>query len=279
MTYRLNFQDGFRGNPSTQQRNIDNIEEKFSIIEKFIINNITHDIFNDNANKYRDDLIENKKLDYDIAQDQAEQYYLSCDEVKKETYLSLLTNMYHLWEKDLKLFICRSFDWDSLGFSETRIQCLRKKVWTISEPSKILKIFKYSDKDLSSQDFFQKIDQCRILINTFKHGYNDKFFNLICNKQNLKYLEDFVCKQTLNFLKESINDDGYFLYPGSEDKISPLITIDSLEIHSEHLNDFKNAFIGFWKFIPDEIELPLNTDDMSKNDREALKWFYDCMVK
>ncbi|MDH6297459.1 hypothetical protein [Agrobacterium fabrum] len=153
------------------------------------------------------------------------EYYEMLDDLRNRTFLSVAAGMYHEWDKQLREWLHRelahSFNMDHLG----------PKIWSVNI-DEIFRLFGLWGWDASSEEYFQKIDACRLIVNVYKHGPG----------------------ASLESLKESYS---HYLRIGlpdaNEDAWLKFADHSHLSVTREYLLEFHAAFRAFWLSVPENI--------------------------
>lgn len=187
----------------------DNIEDEVKDREKEWLGSLDHDSYSES---------------YDIAdlyewihQQSLEQSFMLY-ELRHQMLLSIVAGMYHQWDKQLRVWLEREArEW---GYNVVNSEIWKKDIGCIYE------LFKYCEWDVESEEFFQKLDACRLVVNVHKHGKGVSLDNL---KKN--YVE-------------------YFCGDGENNDLDHTL----LFLDDSHLEEFSDAIIKFWEVIPERME-------------------------
>jgi hypothetical protein len=135
---------------------------------------------------------------YESANDAGIEFYQLLNDMKKNTYLSVVAGMYHEWERQFR-------DWTVSEISHWhRGDNVRSRSWSI-HTGELFKFYKRFGWDITAQPYYSKIDACRLVVNTYKHGPGSSMDDL-----KLKYPEYFTeAKEIFSGLSSKINFLNY----------------------------------------------------------------------
>ncbi len=168
---------------------------------------------------------------FDVAQatewatDEGGDHYIILDDIAKMTQLSVIAGMYHEWDKQLRDWMTREIlNWHT-GPE------VRRVVWNVNFKN-IINFLEACGWSIRTKDYYQSLDKCHFVVNVYKHGDGDSF--------------EKIRKTYPEFIESTLNDEHRHL----ELKYSDYTT---LVINEEHINEFSNAIIAFWKDVPTNI--------------------------
>lgn len=164
---------------------------------------------------------------YDQANDQMVDYLINLDELHKNVLFSITAGMYHKWQKELREWIINQMR-HLKGYEQ-----LRKKVWLLNI-GQIFDLFKDFSWNVYSENFFEKLDICRLIVNVYKHG-NGKSFEELKQKYP-QYVVDPLVLNSTNSTKLAYLDHT------------------NVKLTDEDLEIFADAITGFWEEIPETID-------------------------
>lgn len=150
------------------------------------------------------------------------------NELRKNLLLSSTAIVFHDWEKQLRQWLTEQVShW-------CQQESLKRRVWEASFVE-ILNLLKCMEVDVRAEEYFNKLNACRLIVNVFKHGNGASFDEL--KKKHPEYLRNYegMSKADLSFLS-SISWQNH----------------TSLEITIDDLSNFSDAILNFWKSIPEE---------------------------
>ena len=157
---------------------------------------------------------------YEAANDHAFHTTLMLTELKLHTLLSVTAGMYHLWEKRLRTWVHKELSHNFRG------EKLSEQIWKVdmSRVIELLGACGWASLPLA----YEKIMQCALIVNVFKHG-------------NGRSLDELKAK-----------------YPGFLDDSDLIQTQfpdawESLSITDDHLGGFADAIEEFWQAVPENL--------------------------
>jgi len=155
-----------------------------------------------------------------------EHYQLLCD-MRERTFLSVISGVYHEWDKQLRDWITQELRHWHTGDN------LKIAVWkaNFDEIIELLEGFEFSIKD---KDFFSVLNQCRLIVNVYKHGDGNSFNDLLEKKP--EYFD--------SELTSLLGNDAF-----------QFLDHTHLSVPSHYLDELSNAIIAFWQSIPERVFL------------------------
>lgn len=200
------------------------------------------------ADLYREEWLNKRNLSFDPdrdepssleeqAHDESVGFYLMLDEMRMNTRLSVTAGMFYMWEKELR-------DWLTKEILHWHQGTKVKDAVLHSEFDKVLELLDGLGWEITKQPFYSKLDGLRTVVNAYKHG-NGKAFNNI--------------KQTF---PQYLDEQVYGLIDYADFK--------NLHITEQHINEFSEAIVGFWEFIP-ERTFPNDSMALPEWFKKALK--------
>lgn len=192
----------------------------------------------DEADKFANDWLDNNKIPFDPDKDDPADIYdmannielehgLNLYELQDHTRFSVLSGLYHKWEKDLRVWLTKES-----RFWKCR-ESFKEEIW---KPGNY-RIFEFLNGlgwEVTKEQFFEDLEALRLIVNVFKHG-NGKSFNDL--KINFPiYIRDF----DPNNPTSSIPD-----YYDHED----------LVINDSDLVKLASSIEEFWKKMPETFDL------------------------
>lgn len=161
----------------------------------------------------------------DAAWEAAADFHIRLIDMRRETMLSIVAGMYHTWEKQLREWLVQEF---SHSFDMT---ALRPRLWQ-KKTDDLFTLLTGLGISPYSEPFTSIIDECRLVVNVYKHAEGTSF-------------EDLKARQPRYF--------GMALRDGS---LSPYTAPEHLEVTDEDIGLFHQAISDFWKFLPDNVPWP-----------------------
>ncbi len=159
------------------------------------------------------------------AQELGEERYLILDDIVKMTQLSVIAGMYHEWEKQLRDWMARELPhhYAAQGYGDM--------IWEATIHTTV-KFLEACDWPIKKTSYYKSLDRCRLIVNVYKHGNGDSFEN--------------IRKKHPEFIKSAFNHEHRSLELKSADYTNLVVT-------EEHIDEFSNAIIEFWKNVPENI--------------------------
>ncbi|MGO1394615.1 MAG: hypothetical protein ACTHU9_02995 [Halomonas sp.] len=181
---------------------------------------------------------------YESARDAGIEFYQLLSDMQDRTRLSVVAGMYHEWDKHLRKWLT-----DEIRHWHTG-DIVSNKVWAV-DFGKLAELLEGLGWQVRSQDYFPKLDACRLVVNVYKHGKGS----------------------SLNDLKQSYPE--YFSDPFSNigGAFSGLKYLDhtDLSVSDDQLQGFSEAIVAFWKDVPENI--------LNREDLDVPSWFVKAMLK
>jgi len=171
------------------------------------------------------------------------EYYEMLDDLRNRTFLSVAAGMYHEWDKQLREWLHRELAHSS------NMDHLGPKIWSVNI-DEIFRLFGLWGWDAPSEEYFQKIDACRLIVNVYKHGPGASLENL---KESYSH-----------YLRIGLPD-------ANEDAWLKFADHSHLSVTREHLLEFHAAFRAFWLSVPENIWW---SDELQIPD-----WFHKAVAK
>lgn len=188
------------------------------------------------ADKFGEDWLENTDFDFDPdnddfsdledqAFDESQMFYENLTDLQEQTRFAVTAGMYHKWDKALREWLFQELKY--------RKSLKREQIWCkdIGKIFELLKGFGW-DISLEKDDFYKKLDACRLVINVYKHG----------NGQSLNYLYEKY--------PEYIHDPLEGVMKVNETKFTRL-DHEFLKLEDKHFIEFAHAITEFWEKVPE----------------------------
>jgi|GEM_PF-4835302 len=145
-----------------------------------------------------------------------------------ETRLGIAASIYHRWEKDLKEKILST----GRVFTTTKEDVeVDTDINKLNHPG-LLKILRELGCEISNTDFGRKLDECRLVVNLYKHGAGYAFDTI--RNSHPEYLASY----------------GEASGSGGGETATP----EGICISDEHLDAFSEAIVAFWKKWSDQVD-------------------------
>ncbi|MCK0106844.1 hypothetical protein [Marinobacter sp. S0848L] len=176
------------------------------------------------------------------------EFYQLLTEMRDRTLLSVVSGMYHEWDKHFRQWLVNEIKHWHRG------DVVAFKVWTV-DLGKLTELLASVGWDPRGKDYFDKLDACRLVVNVYKHGNGN----------------------SLSELKEKYPD--YLSDPASNLK-GPFGGLEFLDhnhlyVSDQQLQEFADAIVEFWKDVPStifdsaDITAPVWFDKARAKDVEA----------
>lgn len=168
------------------------------------------------------------------------EHYRLLSQMKKDVRLSMISTMYHIWEKELR-------DWLVQEVRYWAGRPVGDVIWEqpIDYIFNLLKDAGYVD--VRKENYFKALDALRLVVNVFKHG----------DGKSLKDLD----KKYPNFTATA--NAGLF----SKNLRMRVLKHEHMDVTDAHFDEFRGALISFWKSLPANM--------MVSEIKSLPKWFRD----
>jgi len=155
------------------------------------------------------------------------EHYISLNNLKKQAYLSVLSGMFHQFDKAVRNWLAKEMEYISKNGENTRLA-----IWMKDFPE-LINLMDGLGYQISQSDFCKELLICHLVVNVYKHGRGKSFERLMENRP-----EYFTTKYDNQI---------------PEDSRKWFISHDRLEIKDEEIELFSNAIVAFWNFIPENV--------------------------
>lgn len=159
---------------------------------------------------------------YEEAHEKTIEYGMLLSEMRAQTILSVIAGMYHQWDKTLREWMvqgARLWGGDNIFY----------KIWKV-DISKIFDLFESLDWNIRNEEFFHKLDACRLIVNIYKHGNGDSVHQL--KKKYPNYFYDFV--------SQDFHENGWFDH-------------NLIDLKDEYVEEFSASILDFWRKVPEHF--------------------------
>ena len=184
---------------------------------------------------------------YDQAHDEGIQHFAALDELGNSARLALIAGMFHLWERSLREWLTSN---DGIGHFRWGDE-LPKAIWG-SNFAQVLELFEGVNLFQNGCSIRHRLDVCRMVVNTYKHGAGPSAEQLKTCRPEL--FDQFGWRSNSQLASYADSADYSDLYV--EDPV---------------IDEFAAAIEEFWQSIPEYI-----TDHEFK---PVPKWFQKAHVK
>lgn len=176
---------------------------------------------------------------YESAHEKGLEYGMLLSELRDQTIFSVIAGMYHQWDKALR-------GWMTMDARHWGGENVRYRIWKV-DICKIFDLFESIGWKVRSEEFFLKLDACRLIVNIYKHGNGDSLHQL-----RKKYPE-------------------YFFDHGSQDFYSSgWLDHSSINLKDEYLKEFSDSILEFWRMVPERI--------FDSEDLVAPNWLNEALI-
>jgi len=180
---------------------------------------------------------------YERAHDADIEHYLLLCDMRERIFLSVISGVYHEWDKQLRDWITQEFRHWHTGDN------LKMTVWKANF-DEIIELLEGCEFSIKDKDFFSVLNQCRLIVNVYKHGDGNSFNDLL--ERNPEYFD--------SGLKSMLGDNAI-----------KFLNHTHLSVPSHYLDELSNAIIAFWQSIPERVFLSEKTT--------FPKWFEKALQK
>jgi hypothetical protein len=156
------------------------------------------------------------------AYDEEVDFYLTLEEMKNTVYLSIMSSLYHRWEKDLREWIEK----EMLHMFQASV--IKDKIWTQNIPN-LIDLLESFGISITSKPFYPKLELFGKVVNVYKHGDGNSFKSL--RVSNPEYFHAV----------KHVNDEDKYKY----------ISYNDLILSEAQFDDFYKVINDFWMNIPE----------------------------
>lgn len=154
------------------------------------------------------------------------EFYQLLTEMRDRTRLSVVSGMYHEWDKHFRQWLVDEIQHWHIG------DAVASKVWTV-DFGKLADLMNSLGWNLRNKDYFDKLDACRLVVNVYKHGKGNSLDEL--KSKYPGYLSD-----PLSHLEGTLGGLDYLDH-------------NHLLVSDNKLHEFADAIVSFWKDVPGNI--------------------------
>jgi len=154
------------------------------------------------------------------------EFYQLLTDMRDRTRLSVVSGMYHEWDKHFRQWIADEIHHWHVG------DTIAFKVWTV-DFRKLTDLMASLGWKLRDTGYFDKLDACRLVVNVYKHGKGNSLDELKSNHPD--YLSDPLGEMKGPFGGVEFLDHSH------------------LFVSDEQLQEFSDAIVSFWKDVPSKI--------------------------
>lgn len=178
---------------------------------------------------------------YEQAHDESIDFYFALDNLGNTARLALIAGMYHQWERDLKKWLTSRDGTAYWGGGKV----LQDAIWR-ADFGKLFELFEGAGLFTSPSPIKDKLDTCRLVVNTYKHGSGQSEANLLVKRPEL--FDRYGIRSQDAGMPWSTQGDYEDLYVGDN-----------------HIDEFSAAIVAFWKAIPENVS--------AEDFKTVPKWF------
>lgn len=161
-------------------------------------------------------------------------FYQMLSDMRNRTILSIIAGIFHKWDKQLRDWLVKEVKHWHNGVA------VEKAIWKATFDEVIDLVDRVIVKT-KSQNYYESLDKCRLLVNAYKHGEGDSFQKLKSN-----YPEFFTSLELGDLM---VNFSSH----------------EDIKVSSNHIDEFSKAIIEFWKSIPQYVH--------ANEEFDAPDWF------
>ncbi|MGY2263926.1 hypothetical protein [Pseudomonas sp. SDO5561_S422] len=163
---------------------------------------------------------------YESAYDAGIEHYELLNGMLDQTRLSVLAGLFHDWEKQLR-------DWMAKEVRHTYgSENAANKIWKANF-SQIIDLMESYGWPIRNTQYFERIDECRCVVNVYKHGDGGSFVEL--KKKYPYYL----------VIPFAVIDPIFFDVD--------LLDYTNVKVSDSQLQEFSDAIVKFWEDVPERL--------------------------
>lgn len=163
---------------------------------------------------------------YEAASEAGIEFYELLSNMHTQTRLSVVAGMYYEWDKQLREWLTRELrHWANSDH-------LIGVVWSASF-EKIVSLLEGVGWLIRKENFFKRLDACRLVVNVYKHGAGPALKRL--ERDYPQYIPNPFPPPTNALYKSTYTDHAH------------------LKVDEQQLQEFSEAIIQFWEGVPENI--------------------------
>lgn len=163
---------------------------------------------------------------YEAANDAGIEFYQLLSDMRDRTRLSVVAGIFHEWDKQLRDWLVREVrHWH-------RGDAVVSKIWTV-DFGKIADLLESLGWNIRGEEYFNKLDACRLVVNVYKHGEGKSLADL--KKNYPEYLDDPSGAVGVVISGKDWLDHTHLL------------------VSEEQFQEFSDAIVSFWRDVPENI--------------------------
>lgn len=159
---------------------------------------------------------------YEQAHEESIEFYQMLKDMENRTRLSVVAGIFHEWDKQLRSWTQQEIHHWHQGDE------VNKAIWKANFID-VIDFFEGLGWTIKSNEFYKSIDQCRLVVNAYKHGDGIAL--------------RLVKKLYPEFIGGLMIDPIYINFAEHTDLI----------VEEKHIAEFSNAIIEFWNNVPEYI--------------------------
>jgi len=163
---------------------------------------------------------------YERANDVGIEFYELLSDMREQTRLSVVSGMFHEWDKQLRDWLVGEIRHWHFGGNVTL------KVWS-ADFGQIADLLESFGWNLRSADYFRILDACRLVVNVYKHGEGKSLDDL--RTKFPEYLDD-----PLKGFGDMLPDTKYCNHT-------------HLKVSDDQFQTFSDAILAFWRDVPENV--------------------------
>lgn len=169
---------------------------------------------------------------YEQANEEGIEHGMLLSEMRTQTLFSVIAGMYHQWDKTLREWLVR----DARYWAGENVLY---KLWKV-DIGKIFDLFECMEWKIRQENFFKKLDACRLIVNIYKHGNGD----------SLNDLREIYPEYFFDYSEEEFNKGAWYDH-------------SSVILKDESIEEFSSSILEFWRVIPERF---FDNDDLIAPD-------------
>ena len=162
---------------------------------------------------------------YEQATSEGDERYEMLEDMRNRTRLSVISGMYHEWDKQLRGWLTKEINHWNHG-NETKSVIWEKTFYPLMD------FLEGIGFPVKSMPYFTSLNRCHHIVNVYKHGDGPSF------REIKKQYPEFVHK-----FENSINASWFIDMSDHTD----------LVVSDAHVEEFSKAIIDFWESVPENI--------------------------
>jgi hypothetical protein len=149
-------------------------------------------------------------------------HYQLLEALRETTRLSLVAGMFHEWEKQIREWITDQIQHWHTGHT------VYERVWSANF-DEIIELLGGLGWNIQDDGFYEPLNQCRLTVNIFKHGYGNSLDSL--KRSYPEFSEELLGKE-----------DTFYFFDYSRIKLTDV-----------RFKSFSDAIVSFWEKVPEKF--------------------------